>query len=104
MQTFLRLSGLRLSITCLTSLCLMVSLVLSLSSPLLPKAHAETFAVVDTARILTESAPAKAGDAHMLRVQNILQKALNDLQAVYKGKESTPAAQKALREALKNSG
>lgn len=79
---------------CLTSFCMM----LALSGPLPPSAHAETFAVVDTAKILSESAPAKAGEAHLQKVQAVLQKGMDDLQKIHKGKESTPTAQRALRE------
>lgn len=56
-------------------------------------------AVVDTARILAESAPAKAGEAHLQQVHAVLQKGLDDVQALYKGKEQSPEAQQAVREA-----
>ncbi|MEG2173494.1 MAG: OmpH family outer membrane protein [Desulfovibrionaceae bacterium] len=61
-------------------------------------ATAESIGVVNTNRILTESQPAKAGEAHLKKVQGVLQKGLDDLQKMYKGKEKTPQAQQAIRE------
>lgn len=55
-----------------------------------------TIAVVDTASLFSQSAPAAAGNAHLQQVQTILQKSLNDLQQLYKGKENTPQARQAI--------
>ena len=62
-------------------------------------ACAEGLAVVDVERIFRESTPGKAGEAHLIQARDILQKGLNDLRALYKGKEDTPEAVAALREA-----
>lgn len=55
-------------------------------------------AVVDVPRILSESQPGKAGEAHLKKAQEALQKGMDDVLALYKGKENTPEAQQALRE------
>lgn len=60
--------------------------------------NAESIAVVDTNRILLESTPAKEGEAHLIKVREVLQKGLDDLQALYKGKEKTAEAQTAIRQ------
>ena len=61
-------------------------------------AWAEAFAVVDVERIFRESAPGKAGEAHLMQARDILQKGFDELRALYKGKESTAEAEAALRE------
>lgn len=73
-------------------------LVLGLVPACVNKGNAETVGVVDTARILSESQPGKAGEAHLQKVQAVLQKGLDDLQKMYKGKEKTPQAQAAIRD------
>ncbi len=54
--------------------------------------------VVDTARIFSQSTPGKAGEEHLSKVRQVLQKGMDDLQALYKGKEETAEAQAALRD------
>ena len=61
-------------------------------------AQAERIAVVNVERIFRESAAGKAGEAHIRKVQDILQKGMNDLQAAYRGKENTPEGAASLRE------
>lgn len=61
-------------------------------------ANAADIAVVDTAKILSDSKPGKAGEAHLQKVQTVLQKGLDDLQKIYKGKEKSAEAQNAIRE------
>jgi outer membrane protein len=61
-------------------------------------AWAERLAVVDVERIFRESAPGMAGEAHLKQAQDILQKGLEELRALYKGKEHTAEAEAALRE------
>lgn len=60
---------------------------------------ATEIAVIDAAKIFADSNPAKAGEAHLKQVQDILQKGMNDLQAMYKGQENTPAAQQDIAQA-----
>lgn len=76
----------------LCSVCLMLIL------PLLSTAHAEVFAVVDTEKVLSESAPAKAGEAHLQKVRAALEKALEDRLKTPKGRANAPAVQRAVRE------
>lgn len=73
-------------------------LVLGLVPACVNKSNAETIGVVDTARILTESLPGKAGEAHLQQVQAVLQKGFDDLQKMYKGKEKTTQAKSAIRD------
>ena len=61
-------------------------------------ALAEGFAVVDVERIFRESVPGKAGEAHLGQARGILQKGLDELRNLYKGKEDTAEAKTALRE------
>ena len=61
-------------------------------------ALAEGLAVVDAERIFRESAPGKAGEAHLQQARDILQKGLEELRGHYKGKENTAEAVAALRE------
>jgi outer membrane protein len=61
-------------------------------------ARAEGLAVVDVERIFRESVPGKAGEAHLAQVRSILQKGLDALRDLYKGKEDTAEAKAALRE------
>lgn len=61
-------------------------------------AWAERLAVVDVERIYRESAPGRAGEAHLAQVRGILQKGLDELRALYKGREHTSEAEAALRE------
>lgn len=55
-------------------------------------------AVVDTARIFSQSMPSQEAEKHLQKVQQTLQKGLTDLAALYKGKENTPEGQKTLTE------
>lgn len=80
----------------LTLCCLLVAL--SFVPACVDAGKAESIAVVDTARILAESQPAKEGEAHLLKVRAVLQKGLTDLQAMYKGKEKTTEAQAAIQQ------
>ena len=61
-------------------------------------ARTEGLAVVDAERIFRESAPGKAGEAHLQQARDILQKGLEELRGHYKGKEDTAEAVAALRE------
>ena len=61
-------------------------------------ARAEGLAVVDVERVFRESAPGKAGEAHLLQARDILQKGFDELRALYKDRENTPEAEAALRE------
>ena len=61
-------------------------------------AWAESLAVVDVERIFRESVPGKAGEAHLAQARDILQKGLEELRALYKGKEETVEAKAALRD------
>lgn len=82
----------------LSYLCASV-MALALSFAFVPASHAiDGLAVVDTNRILSESQPGKAGEAHLTKVRNVLQKGLDDLQKIYKGKEKTAEAQGAIRQ------
>ena len=72
-----------------------ILLVLALFSGL---AQAEGLAVVDVERIFRESVPGKAGEAHLEQARVILQKGMDELSALYKGKENTAEAESALRE------
>lgn len=60
-------------------------------------ADAANMAVVDTARVLAESRPGKAGEAHLQKVRGVLQQGLDDLKNAYRGKENTREAQAALQ-------
>ena len=60
---------------------------------------AERLAVVDVDRILRESAPGKAAEAHLEQVRGILQKGMDEFRELYKGKEDTAEAQAELRQA-----
>lgn len=60
-------------------------------------AVAADVAVVDTARVLTESKPGRDGEAHLQKVRDVLQQGLADLQKLYKGKEKSKEAQAALQ-------
>lgn len=82
-----------------TSSLLLAAGMLCLSLVMADTSHAENLAVVDVNRILVESVPGKAGEQHLQKVQEILQKGLEDVQKLYKGKENTAEAQRALREA-----
>lgn len=62
-------------------------------------AAATEIAVIDAAQIFENSEPFKAGEEHLKRVQDILQKGMNDLQEIYKGKENTPEAQQDIAQA-----
>ena len=61
-------------------------------------AWAERLAVVDVERIYRESAPGRAGEAHLAQVRGILQKGLDELRVLYKDRENTREAEVALRE------
>lgn len=62
-------------------------------------AFATTVAVVDSEKILVESAPGKAGVAHLKKVEQVLQKGYDDLLALYKGKENTAEGAQAIAQA-----
>jgi Skp family chaperone for outer membrane proteins len=76
-------------------LCCAVLLVLALFCG---AARAEGLAVVDAERIFRESAPGRAGEAHLTQARDILQKGLDELRGHYRGKEDTAEAIAALRE------
>lgn len=82
---------------------LMIALVLTLGLGLLPMmsgvANATEIAVVDVNKILADSNPSKEGQTHLQKVQEILQKGLNDVLELYKGKENTPEAQQDVAQA-----
>lgn len=82
---------------------LVIALVVALCLGFLPvmsgAANATEIAVVDVNKILTDSTPAKAGEEHLKKVQEILQKGLNDVIELYKGKENTPEAQQDVAQA-----
>ena len=61
-------------------------------------ARAEGLAVVDVERIYRESAPGKAGEVHLAQARDILQKGLDELRTLYKGREETAEAKNVLRE------
>lgn len=87
--------GIKNKVSCL---CASV-LAFALSFAFVPASYAiDGLAVVDTNRILSESQPGKAGEAHLNKVRNVLQKGLDDLQKIYKGKEKTAEAQNAIRQ------
>lgn len=80
---------------------LLSALAIVLSAGLLVSAlpvQAAEIGVVDTSKVLSESKPGKAGEAHLQKVQVVLQKGLDDLQKIYKGKEKSAEAQNAIRE------
>lgn len=80
----------------------MVFALLALAASLslcLGAARAADYAVVDVQKIFSESKPGKAGAAHMKKVQEVLQKGLDDVAAQYKGRENTPEGQRAIVEA-----
>lgn len=77
---------------------LAAALCLSLTACLDAASGPAPIAVVDTEKILTQSGPAKEAEEHLQKVQRILQKGLDDLAALYKGKENTPEARRALAE------
>ncbi len=56
-------------------------------------------AVVNVDKILSESKAAKAGQAHLVEAQKILQGAYDKLAEMYKGKEQTDEAKKVLAQA-----
>lgn len=60
------------------------------------QAVAAEIAVVNVDQVIAESTPGKTIPDHMKKVQSVLQKGLDDLQAMYKGKETTPEAQQAI--------
>lgn len=62
-------------------------------------ANATEIAVMDVNMILANSVPAKDGDAHLKKVQEVLQKGLNDVMELYKGKEETPEAKQDIAQA-----
>jgi Skp family chaperone for outer membrane proteins len=64
-----------------------------------PANNTNSIAVVDVQKIFNESKPGKAAAAHMQEVQKILQKGMDDVVALNKGKESTPEAQRSIAEA-----
>lgn len=80
-------------------IALVITLCLGFLSVMPSVAKAAEIAVVDVNKILTDSAPAKAGDEHLKKVQEILQKGLNDVIELYKDKEGTPEAQKEVAQA-----
>jgi len=59
---------------------------------------AERIAVVDVERVFRESTPGRAGEAHLGQAREILQKGMDDLIALYKGKEDTDEAKAAMRD------
>ena len=61
-------------------------------------AWADRLAVVDVERIFRESTPGKAGEAHLEKVRDVLQKGMDEFIALYRGREETEEAQVALRE------
>ena len=60
--------------------------------------QAERLAVVDVDRVFRESAPGRAGEAHLGQAREVLQKGMDDLIALYKGKEDTDEAKAAMRD------
>ncbi|MDY3868768.1 MAG: OmpH family outer membrane protein [Pyramidobacter sp.] len=62
-------------------------------------AFAADWAVLDVQKITAESAPGKAAAAHIQAVQKVLQKGMDDVIAMYKGKENTPEARQAIADA-----
>lgn len=76
----------------------LLALLLTAGLVMTTPAQAADIAVVDTAKILSDSKPGKAGEAHLQKVQVVLQKGLDDLQKIYKGKEKSAEAQNAIRE------
>ena len=59
---------------------------------------AEPVVVVDAAALVEQSTPGKAAASYLQKVQASLQKSLDELQALYKGKENTPEARQAVAE------
>lgn len=59
---------------------------------------AEPVVVVNTAELVQQSTPGRAAASYLEKVQVSLQKSLDDLQALYKGKEKTKEAQEAIAE------
>ena len=76
-------------------ICSVLLLALTLFSGV---AQGAGLAVVDVERIFRESVPGKAGEAHLKQARDILQKGLDELRALYKGKEDTAEARGALRD------
>lgn len=62
-------------------------------------ASSPAVSVVDTAGLLNASKHAGEAGAHLEKVRAVLQKGLDDVTALYKGKETTPEGQKAILEA-----
>lgn len=62
-------------------------------------AFASEIAVINAAQIFENSEPFKTGEEHLKKVQDILQKGMNDLQEIYKGKENTQEAQQDIAQA-----
>ncbi len=58
----------------------------------------EDTAIVDMQRLLRDSVPAKAAEAHMAKVREVLQKGLTEMNAAYKNQASSPEIQAQLRE------
>ncbi len=71
-------------------ICTLLGLCLMLGAG---QALAADVVVVDSAKVFAESAPGKAGAKHLQDVQKVLQKGLDDLQAMYQGKEESKEAQ-----------
>ncbi len=80
--------------TRLISLLLMLILCLTASAVM-----AADYAVIDVQKIFNESKPGKAGIDHMKKVQEVLQKAMDEIIELNKGKENTPEGQRAIESA-----
>ncbi len=76
-----------------------ISLLITLIFCLTATAMAADYAIVDVQKIFNESKPGKAGIEHMKKVQEVLQKAMNEIIELNKGKENTPEGQRAVESA-----
>ncbi len=74
----------------------LISLLFLLMFCLTGAAMAADYAVVDVQKIFTESTPGKAGIEHMKKVQEVLQKAMDEIITLNKGQENTPDGQRAI--------
>ena len=62
-------------------------------------AFAADYGVVDVQKIYADSKPGKAAEAHMKEVRKVLQKGMDDVIKIQKGKENTPEGRRAITEA-----
>lgn len=80
-------------------IALVCALALSVFANIDNVANATNLAVVNVNEILSDSNPAKAGQEHLQKVQDILKGGMNQVLEMYKGKEETTEAKQVIADA-----